>query len=333
MKTSISTMINGIKLWTRSLVQDAEDKLQSDIENAHTTAINAQTIAENAQAAGKIQSDWAQNDDMAADYVKNRPFYSEYEYEEIIGETITLTGTGLQYNRFLDELMNYNGKGTIRVMWDGVVYTCKYKDLSYNGGYSFGDKNLIDYPFFFYANYGSGYIKGYVGEHTYSLYATTEIVHKLSNKYCDFTGVVRYDEQQELGVLEHAKALTNLGMPFVIYIDIHITNFFENPVVNKIDAPYQIIGRHNTLWNVIVYGEYQNHRCIIVPKITITLSGMDGNNHDYISPCTVIGMPDTSVRFIAHPPRAMDNPSPDYSREVIIDYKDGNTTITVQDVE
>lgn len=333
MKTSISTMINGIKLWTRSLVQDTENKLQSDIENAHTTAINAQTVAEDTRSMAEIQSDWAQNDDMAVDYVKNRPFYSEYKYEEIIGETIILTETNPQYYRFIDELMNYNSKGTIRVVWDGVVYTCKYIDRSYDGGYSFGDSNLKDYPFYFYASYGSGYIKGHEGEHTYSLYATTEIVHKLSNKYYDFTGIIRYDEQQELDVLQHAKALANLGMPFVIYVDIHITNFFEKPVVSKIEAPYEIIGRHNTLWNVIVYNKYQSYRCVIVPKITITLRGMDGNYYDYIPPCTVIGMPDTSVRFIAHPPRAMDNPSPDYSREIVIDYKNGDTTIIVKDVE
>lgn len=343
MKTLLSTMINGIKLWTRSLVQSTENKLQSDIDNVHTAAknarieaSNAQIAAENAQATGEIQSDWAQNDDTAVDYVKNRPFYSEYEYEEIIGETITLTGTEpSQYNRFFDELMNYN-QDTICVTWDGVMYMCKYNDYSYNGGYSFGDNNLNSYPFFFYANYGSGYIKGHRGEHTYSLHAPTEIVHKLSNKYYDLTGSVRYDESQELDGLQRKRVLDNVKIPSVVYIDIFINDFFNTPVINRIEASPNLFGvSTNSLRNMINDGKYEDRRCAIVAQMIIQIPRVN-SNLAYRTYCTMITMPEGYVKIIAHPPRSIENPNPDYSREIIVDYhydNYNNPTITVQNIE
>jgi hypothetical protein len=61
------------------------------------------------------QSDWNQNDETAADYIKNKPFY---EYTEILVDNITVNnGDSLNF-----AIKSFGNTGdTISIIWDGIL--------------------------------------------------------------------------------------------------------------------------------------------------------------------------------------------------------------------
>lgn len=80
---------------------------------------------------GGVQPDWNQNDSTAADYVKNRPFYTGDPVETVLVEESTVS--------FADEHGTYIGQlestfsatvgETYKVSWDGTVYECTCVDF------------------------------------------------------------------------------------------------------------------------------------------------------------------------------------------------------------
>lgn len=74
----------------------------------------------------KIQSDWNQNDSTAADYVKNRPFYTGDPVEMVWLEETTAeftTDNDVIYQTPLNFELLKEGQ-TYSVSWDGTVYDC-----------------------------------------------------------------------------------------------------------------------------------------------------------------------------------------------------------------
>ena len=63
-----------------------------------------------------VQADWAQNDENAIDYVKNRTHWAEQATEVVVAET-----TETEYVEILDGLL-FNGTYIVTV--DCVQYTC-----------------------------------------------------------------------------------------------------------------------------------------------------------------------------------------------------------------
>ena len=75
---------------------------------------------------GGVQPDWNQNDETAADYVKNRPFYTGDPVETVLVEESTVTfaeNHGLYMAQFPSTFAATVGE-TYKVYWDGAAYEC-----------------------------------------------------------------------------------------------------------------------------------------------------------------------------------------------------------------
>ena len=79
-----------------------------------------------------VQSDWNQNDETAADYVKNRPFYTGDPVETVLVEESTVmfeeVMDGLYRAEFSSTFEATVGE-TYKVSWDGTVYECICVDM------------------------------------------------------------------------------------------------------------------------------------------------------------------------------------------------------------
>ena len=120
-------------------VTDAEGKTgdiyqfsgYSETENKIRFSNDTTTIAFSAGASApaeavSTQPDWNQNDSTAADYVKNRPFYSEVT-ETVLVEESTLSFTnprpGIYYSAIQSTFNPVAGE-KYNVSWDGTTYEC-----------------------------------------------------------------------------------------------------------------------------------------------------------------------------------------------------------------
>lgn len=75
----------------------------------------------------QIQADWSQNDDTQMDYVKNRPFYSEYEEQEILAETTyTLADVNEDSGIIVVGALSLVEGQTYVVNYNGIDYSCVY---------------------------------------------------------------------------------------------------------------------------------------------------------------------------------------------------------------
>ena len=77
-------------------------------------------------------SDWNQNDSKAADYVKNRPFYTGDQVENVLVEETTIpfehAETGFYVGGFESTFSPIIGE-TYKISWDGTVYECTCEAL------------------------------------------------------------------------------------------------------------------------------------------------------------------------------------------------------------
>ena len=81
---------------------------------------------------GGVQPDWNQNDETAADYVKNRPFYTGNPVETVLVEESTVTfdkNGGLYMAKFPSTFEATVGE-TYKVSWDGTTYECACVDFN-----------------------------------------------------------------------------------------------------------------------------------------------------------------------------------------------------------
>ena len=93
--------------------------------------------------SGGVQSDWNQNDETAADYIKNRPFYTGNPVETVLVEESTVTfdkNGGLYMAQFPSTFEATVGE-TYKVSWDGTVYECTC--VSFNGEHAIGNLSIV----------------------------------------------------------------------------------------------------------------------------------------------------------------------------------------------
>lgn len=94
---------------------------------ADAAAVGVQLSSLSEKIADLPQADWNQNDSTAADYVKNRPFYTGDPVETVLVEERTATfeadSNGLYIADFLSTFVATVGE-TYKVSWDGTVYEC-----------------------------------------------------------------------------------------------------------------------------------------------------------------------------------------------------------------
>ena len=73
-----------------------------------------------------VQPDWNQNDDTAADYLKNRPFYTGDPVETVLVEesTVSFADYGGIYLAEFPSTFEATVGETYKVSWDGTIYEC-----------------------------------------------------------------------------------------------------------------------------------------------------------------------------------------------------------------
>ena len=82
--------------------------------------------------ATSVQPDWNQNDETAADYIKNRPFYTGDTVETVLVEQNTVSfakHNGLYGVEFPSTFSATVGE-TYKVYWDGTVYECTCENFN-----------------------------------------------------------------------------------------------------------------------------------------------------------------------------------------------------------
>lgn len=144
-------------------------------------------------ASGGVQPDWNQNDSTAADYVKNRPFYTGDPVETVLLKESTVSfaadGGGVYMVR-LGSTFSATVGDTYKVSWDGTVYECTCVDY-YGpaiGNLSIGD----DYPdtgepfvIYVFDDYIEILTKDSSDSHTISISGNQTPIVKIPAKYID----------------------------------------------------------------------------------------------------------------------------------------------------
>lgn len=88
------------------------------------------------------QPDWNQNDSTAADYVKNRPFYTGDPAETVLVEesTVSFAAEDGMYMGQLESTFSATVGETYKVSWDGTTYECACVD--FNGNIAIGNLSI-----------------------------------------------------------------------------------------------------------------------------------------------------------------------------------------------
>ncbi len=142
-----------------------------------------------------VQHDWNQNDSTAADYIKNRPFYTGDPVETVVVEANTIsfaTGEGGMYMGRLESTFSATVGETYKVSWDGTVYESAcvgFSDTTMIGNLSIvGAGSDTGEPFLMAVYNGQGieiFTADTSASHTFSISVTAAPIVKIPAKYID----------------------------------------------------------------------------------------------------------------------------------------------------
>ena len=145
---------------------------------------------------GGVKPDWNQNDSTAADYIKNRPFYTGDPVETVFVEesTVSFSGSGGMYSAQIQSNFEATVGQTYKVTWDGAVYECacvNFNNAPFIGNLSmvFGGSDTGE-PFLMGIANGSGigiYTKDASASHTVSISGSIAEVIQIPDKYISDT--------------------------------------------------------------------------------------------------------------------------------------------------
>ena len=144
--------------------------------------------------SGGVQPDWNQNDSTAADYVKNRPFYTGDPVETVLVEesTVLFEDDGDVYVGQLESTFSPTVGETYKVSWDGTTYECAC--VEDNGDICIGNSSIggagsdTGEPFVMIVDNGLGiliFTADTSASHTFSISDTTAPIVKIPAKYID----------------------------------------------------------------------------------------------------------------------------------------------------
>ena len=159
-------------------------------------------------SGGGAQPDWNQNDSTAADYVKNRPFYTGDLVETVLVEesTVSFAAADGVYMGELESTFVPTVGETYKVSWDGTTYesTCViFNKLQVIGNLSImGGGSDTGEPFLIVVGNGKGIKIGTAdtsASHTISISRYIESVVKINPKYLPIAsktepGIVMFDD-------------------------------------------------------------------------------------------------------------------------------------------
>ena len=141
---------------------------------------------------GGVQSNYNQNDSTAADYIKNRPFYTGDPVETVLVEesTVSFSGSGGMYSAQTQSNFEATVGDTYKVSWDGAAYECvcvDFRNSLFIGNLSIADAGSdTGEPFLMQINNGSGiviYTKDASASHTFSISGSIAEVIQIPDKY------------------------------------------------------------------------------------------------------------------------------------------------------
>ena len=135
-----------------------------------------------------VQPDWNQNDETAADYVKNRPFYLGDLVETVLVEesTVLFENTLSEFKSTFEAQLGE----TYKVSWDGTVYECTC--VTYNSRLFIGNLSIRGFgsdtgePFLMMISNGiaiSIVVTDAPASHTFSISGIAQEVVKIDEKY------------------------------------------------------------------------------------------------------------------------------------------------------
>ena len=183
------------------VVYDGNTLIDLTSDSVNASNLSKGTTAHN--AAGEpivgtfeqVQSDWNQNNETAADYVKNRPFYTKNPVETVLVEESTVSFAeaheGIYGAEILPMLLATAGE-TYTVYWDGTAYECicvNYMGYPVLGNLSiaFGGGDTGE-PFVIMMS--NEYIVIYTTDasasHTFSISKVLQEIVKIDTKYLPF---------------------------------------------------------------------------------------------------------------------------------------------------
>ena len=166
-----------------------------------------------------VQSDWSQNDETAADYIKNRTHYEDVSYEVLLEETevvTTLDEYGSYSSTRLNDMLSRSiadANENLLIVFDGETYECEYRQIE-RYAWGAGDETLSgdNEPFLFhYVQGGTNDIKLYTTEAgTYTLKVvcldnTTTTVKQLDEKFIPDTIARVADVEDLVGRMDTAE--------------------------------------------------------------------------------------------------------------------------------
>ena len=149
-------------------------------------------------AAEQKQADWRQNDETAADFVKNRPCYTEWKagtYFDVTLDKETATQGGVFFYRIDDNEINWymfdktDNQLFVRgrkynIVFDGVTYTSTAgNDMIGNGHLYYDELEDNGMPFVLSAGNGVTLACKTAGEHSIKVTGEVPTYHKLDKRY------------------------------------------------------------------------------------------------------------------------------------------------------
>ena len=205
------TKINGY------IIKDANAPHPSNAGSAGQVLKKTETGTEWADAP---VPDWNQNNSTAADYVKNRPFYTGDPVETVLVEESTVAfaevhGRGL-YSAQLSSTFEATVGETYKVSWDGTVYECTCEgsnDLYLIGNLSIaGGGSDTGEPFIMGVPNGKRiviYTADTASSHIISVSGRTTQVVKIDEKYLPDTVATKSDVETAQTTANNAQTTAN----------------------------------------------------------------------------------------------------------------------------
>ena len=190
------------------------------------------------EEAGKksIQPDWNQNDSTAADYVKNRPFYTRDTVETVLVEESTVSFADMDgvYIGQLESTFVPTVGETYKVSWDGTTYesTCVNSNvLQVIGNLSImGIGSDTGEPFLIAVGNGNGIriaTADTSASHTFSISGTVVPIVKIPAKYIDknssgYVVIHSKDTMTQQEAENYSTAISTKEVVFVVWSNICI---------------------------------------------------------------------------------------------------------------
>ena len=194
-----------------------------------------------------IQPDWNQNNSTAADYVKNRPFYTDTPVETIFVEESTVpfaAANGVYMGQPESTFVPTVGE-TYKVSWDGTTYesTCaNFNNLQVIGNLSImGIGSDTGEPFVAAVGNGDGIriaTADTSASHTFSISSTVVPIVKIPAKYIDkdtsgYIVLHRSYTMTEEDVQNYINAYFEGRVCFIMWMDLCITSL-DNDYTDEI---------------------------------------------------------------------------------------------------